>query len=379
MAAPLTQTSWLIDPGVAYLNHGGFGALPRPVAEAAATIRAEIEADPTDVFMRRWPALVDEVRQRAAAFLRSDAADLVFVANATTGTATVLSSFPLAAGDEVVTTDHRYPAVASQIGVLAERGVRVVETPMPLDVSSVDDIVGRIVANMTPRTRLVVVDYVASPTGFVFPVAEIVAACHAADVPVLVDAAHAPGQLDVDLRAIDADFWVGNFHKWVCSPRACAALRVAPKWQHLIRPLVASHEYREGYQPAFDWTGTFDAVPLLAIPAALDFWDELGWDGVRRHQHALATEGAQVVAQHLRTSVAVDEQFTAAMRLVELPRALTKEQGRAVSERLTLEHKVTAYITHHQERSYVRLCGQLYNTPEDYERLATSLGPLLTS
>ena len=379
MDRALTERSWLVDPGIAYLNHGGFGALPLPVAEAAAAIRAEVEANPTDVFMRRWAGLVDDVRRRVASFLRSDPADLVFVANATSGTATVLSSFPLVAGDEVVTTDHRYPAVASQVDVLAGRGVTVVETPMPLDVRSTAEIVERIVRNITPRTRLVVVDHIASPTGLVFPVADIVAACHAVDVPVLVDGAHAPGQLDVDLRAIDADFWVGNLHKWVCSPRACAVLRVAPQWQHLVRPLVPSHDYREGYQPAFDWTGTFDAVPLLAIPAALDFWESLGWDGVRRRQHALATDGANVVAHGLGTRIAVDDRFTAAMRLTELPMTLTKEQGRAISESLVLEHKVTAYITHHQDRSYVRLCGQLYNTPEDYERLATALGPMLTS
>lgn len=379
MTGHLHETSWLVDPGVAYLNHGGFGALPRPVAEAAATIRAEIEADPTDVFMRRWPRLVDEVRDRVSAFLRIDSSDLVFVPNATTGTATVLSSFPLAAGDEIVTTDHRYPAVASQVGVLAGRGIRVVETPMPLDVNSVGDIVDRIVGNITSRTKLVVVDHIASPTGFVFPVTAIVTACHDAGVPVLVDGAHAPGQLDVDVRRIGADFWVGNLHKWVCSPRACAALHVTPAWQNRIRPLVASHEYREGYQPAFDWTGTFDAIPLLAIPAALDFWESLGWSDVRRHQHALATEGATFLARQLGTQVVVDEQFTAAMRLVELPKPLSKEQGRAICEQLTVEHKVTTYITHHQERSYLRLCGQLYNTPEDYERLATALGPILAS
>lgn len=377
MGHPLTDTAWLIDPGIAYLNHGGFGALPRPVADAAAVIRAEIEANPTDVFMRRWPDLVDRVRHRVAQLLRADPADLVFVANATTGTATVLAAFPFETGDEVVTTEHRYPAVASQVGVLADAGIRVVETTVPLDVETVPDVVDRIVAALTPRTRLVVVDQVASPTGFVFPVAEIVAACHAAGVPVLVDAAHAPGQLDVDLLAIDADFWVGNLHKWVCSPRACAVLRVAPQWRERVRPLVASHDYREGFQPAFDWTGTFDAVPLLAIPAALEFWDTLGWDDVRRHQHTLATDGAHRVADRLGTRVAIRDEFTAAMRLVELPNVLTREAGRELGERMTLERKVTSYITHHQDKSFVRLCGQLYNAPDDYERLADALADLL--
>jgi len=377
VGSALTETSWLIDPGVAYLNHGGFGALPRPVADAAAEIRAEIEADPTDVFMRRWPRMVDAVRHRLASFLRADERELVFVANATGGTATVLASLPLQPGDEVVTTDHRYPAVASQVSVLAERGVSVVETPLDLEVPSADAIVDRILADVTARTKLVVVDYIASPTGFVFPVAQIVDACHRAGVPVLVDGAHAPGQLDVDLRAINADFWVGNLHKWVCSPRACAVLRVAPEWQQHIRPLVPSHDYREGFQPAFDWTGTFDAMPLLTIPAALDFWAELGWSDVRRRQHTLATDGAATVAARLGTQVAIRDEFTAAMRLVELPRPIAKEDGRLLSERLTVEHKVTAYVTHHQGRSFFRLCGQLYNTPEHYERLADALPGLL--
>ena len=377
MGAAPAETTWLVDPDVAYLNHGGFGALPLPVAEAAAALRAEIEANPTDVFMRRWPDLVDGVRARVAGFLRADATDLVFVPNATTGTATVLASFPLTAGDEVVTTDHRYPAVAAQVGVLAERGVRVVETPIPLDVASADEITDRILGALTPRTKLVVIDQIASPTGFVFPVAQIVAAAHAAGVPVLVDAAHAPGQLDVDVRAIDADFWVGNLHKWVCSPRACAALRVAPQWQQQMHPLVPSHDYREGFQPSFDWTGTFDAIPLLAIPAALDFWDGLGWEDVRRHQHSLVTDGARHVASTLHTQMCINDEFTASMRLVELPRTLTKEEGRSLCERMTLEHKVTGYITHHEGRSYVRLCGQLYNVPEHYERFAHALAAVL--
>ena len=377
MGLALTDTAWQIDPGIAYLNHGGFGALPQPVADAAAALRAEIEADPTDVFMRRWPAMVDDVRRRVAGFLRADPGELVFVANATSGTATVLASLPLAPGDEVVTTDHRYPAVASQVSLLADRGVRVVETSIALDVSTAADVVDRIVANVSDRTKLVVVDHIASPTGFVFPVAQIVEACHRAGVPVLVDGAHAPGQLDVDLGAIGADFWVGNLHKWVCSPRACAVLRVAPEWQQQVRPLVPSHDYREGFQPAFDWTGTFDAIPLLAVPAALDFWDDLGWDPVRRHQHRLATDGAAVVAARLGTRPPVRDEFTAAMRLVELPRPITKEEGRLLGERLTLEHKVTAYVTHHQDRSFFRLCGQLYNTPEHYERLADALQGLV--
>ena len=373
----MTPTEWLIDPAVAYLNHGGFGALPREVADAAERIRLDIEANPTDVLMRQWQGRVDAVRDRLATLLRGNASELVFVANATAGTAAVIASLALSAGDEVVTTDHRYPAVQSQLGVTAaRRGVRIVETHVPVDATAAE-IVDAVLGNVGPRTRLVAVDQIASPTGLHFPVRELVAAVHAAGLPILIDAAHAPGQVDVDLDALDADFWVGNLHKWVCSPRACAVMRVAPQWQDVVRPMVASNHYAEGFRAAFDWTGTHDSVPLFAIPAALDFWDHLGWEAVRAHQHALVTDGAHHVADVLGTRVAVRDELTAAMRLVELPRPLSIEEGIEVAGRLTTDHKVTAHLTHHAGSSYVRMCGQLYNVPEHYERLAQGLSALL--
>jgi isopenicillin-N epimerase len=374
----LTSTEWLVDPDHAYLNHGGFGALPRPVADAAAAIRAEIEANPTDMLMRRWQPQVDAVRERVAGFLGTDAANLVFVGNATAGTATVLESLDWEPGDEVVSTDHRYPAVASQLGVLLRYGVKVVEQHVRVDVTSAAQIVDHVMAGVSARTKLVVVDHIASPTGFVFPVAEVAAAARERRLPVLVDAAHAPGQVDVDIDALGVDFWVGNLHKWVCSPRGCAALVVAPRWHDVVRPRVASHGYADGYHDAFDWTGTADAVPLLAIPAALDFWDGLGWDAVRAYQREVVTAGAHAVADALGTEVAIADEFTAAMRLVRLPVVLSSESEReAVAYRLIGEFGVTAHVTEHAGTTYVRMCGQLYNTPEHYERLGEALTKVL--
>ena len=372
-------TEWLIDPGTAYLNHGGFGALPVPVAQAADALRREVESNPTDLFMRQWQGRVDEVRSRVAALLHARTDDLVFVPNATTGSATVLSSLPLEAGDEIVVTDHRYPAVRSQVDVLADRrGIVVREVHVPVDVGSAQEIVDRVLAGVTERTKIVVLDHIASATGLRFPVELLVPAVHDAGLPVLIDGAHAPGQIDVDLDALGADFWSGNMHKWVCSPRACAALRVAPKWQDVVRPLVASHEFAHGYQPAFDWTGTLDPIPLLAVPAALDFWAALGWDAARAEQRRLVGDGARHVAERLGTRVAVRDEFTASMRLVELPRPIEIADGVALMHRLTTEHKVTLYVTHHAGTSYVRLGGQLYNTADDYERAAAALAAELT-
>jgi len=374
----LPATKWLVDPDIAYLNHGGFGALPEPVAEAAAAIRAEIEANPTDLLMRRWPALVDAVRARVAGFLGTPAANLVFVPNATAGTATVLGSLDWQPGDEVVATDHRYPAVASQLGILLRHGVKVVEQHVPVDVATADEIVARVMAGVTPRTKLVVIDQIASPTGFMFPVAAVAAAARERGLPVLVDAAHAPGQVAVDVEALGVDFWVGNLHKWVCSPRGCAALVVAPRWHDVVRPRVASHGYTTSYHAAFDWTGTADAVPVLAIPAALDFWDGLGWDAVRRYQRELVTAGAHRVADAIGTEVAIADEFTAAMRLVRLPAVLETEPEReALAYRLIGEFGVTAHVTQHAGTTYVRMCGQLYNRPEHYDRLGEALSKAL--
>src|SRR4051794_13509198 len=371
-------TDWLIDPGTAYLNHGGYGALPVPVAEAAAALRRGVEANPTDQFTRRWQESVDAVRARVAGLLHARPADLVFVPNATAGTATVLNALSMTAGDELVVTDHRYPAVRSQVYVLAERrGVIVRQAHIPLDVATAEEIVDRVMAELSPRTRVVVLDHIASPTGFQFPVEALVTAAHDAGLPVLVDGAHAPGQIEVDLDALHADFWSGNMHKWVCSPRACSALHVAPQWHDVVRPLIASDDFSRGYQPAFDWTGTFDPIPLLAIPAALDFWDSLGWEAVRAEQRRLVGDGSRHVADRIGTRVAVADRFTAAMRLVELPRPLSFDEGVALVHRMTTERKVTSYVTHHAGASYVRVCGQLYNTPDDYGRLADALISLL--
>jgi isopenicillin-N epimerase len=371
---------WLLDPDVAYLNHGAFGALPRAVAEAALELRLMMEANPAELMMRRLPGLLDDVRDRLAEFLHADPAGCVFVPNATTGTATVLAS--LAAefdpGDEILTTDHRYGAITTQTTRMdAARGTTTVTAHVPLDVRSADDVVSAIAERLRHRTKLLVVDAIASLTGFTFPVQQIVAAAHEAGVPVLVDAAHAPGQIANDLSAIDADFWVGNLHKWVCSPRAAAILSVAPRWRDSVQPLVASHHFGEGLHESFDWTGTFDPVNILAIPAALGFWDAIGWDEVRRRQRELVDNGAPVVARALGTRVPIQDEFRAAMRIVELPERLSRERASEVENLLSDKHRIEVSLMHIHDKTFVRVCGQIYNTATDYERLAAALPELL--
>jgi isopenicillin-N epimerase len=347
---------------------------------AAAELRAQMEADPTALLARNLPKKLDRVREMVSALLGGDPAAAVFVPNATAGTGTVIASLEpsLSPGDELLTTDHRYGAVSAQFARSAARfGTTPVVAHVPLDLRTADDVVTAIVDRITPRTKLLVVDSIASLSGFMFPVAEIVAAAHERGVPVLVDAAHAPGQIQVDLAQINADFWIGNMHKWICSPRAAAYLHVAPEWRDTIRPQIASHGYAAGFHDAFDWTGAFDPVTILAIPAAFGFWSTLGgWDEVRRLQREIVDDGAKRVAAALDSHSPIEEQFRAAMRIIELP-LLTADSARGIESRLADEYRIEVSLMPLHDKSWVRVCGQVYNTPDDYDRLGSALSELL--
>jgi isopenicillin-N epimerase len=374
------MNGWLLDPDVAYLNHGAFGALPRVVGQAAAELRAMMESDPASLMMRRLPPMLDDVRSQLAELLNADESGCAFVGNATSGTATVLSSLAptLGAGDEIVATDHRYEAVAVQLNAMvAKRGITPIYAHVPLDLTTSADVVAAITDRITAKTKLLVIDAIASASGFMFPIAEIVAAAHERGVPVLVDAAHAPGQTAVDLTSTNADFWVGNLHKWICSPRAAAILSVSPRWREVIRPLVPSHRYAEGYQPAFDWTGTFDPVNILAVPAALAFWEAIGWEEMRSRQRATVDDGAARVATALGTSTPVADQFRPAMRVIELPATLGADKARQIEATLSEKHQIEISLMSLHGRSWVRVCGQIYNTANDYDRLASVLPELV--
>lgn len=367
-------SSWSLDPGLAYLNHGGFGAAPVSVLADQQVWRSAMERNPVGLLVRQLPELLGTVRSRIAAFLGADPGGVVFVDNATAGMQTVIAHFPLAAGDEVVTTDHCYGAVLEQLRrAVGVTGARLQIAPVPLPAESRAAVADAVLSRLSPRTRLVVVDHVASCSGLVFPVQEITEQCRRRGVPVLVDGAHAAGMLPVDIGRLGADFWVGNMHKWVCAPKASAVLYAAPQWRDGLRPLVASHGLSLGFQPAFDWTGTSDPSPVLAIPAALDFFDRAGWQAVRQHNNDLARRGAELVAERIGTRCEVAEEMAASMRLVPLPEPLTEAGARALETRLMEHYRVVVPATNHGGWRWLRVSAQLYNTLDDYERLADAL------
>lgn len=357
---------WALDPAAAFLNHGSFGATPRPVLEEQSRWRSRMEANPVDFLHRRYPSYVGDAREAVAEFLGADPAGLAFVPNATTGVMTVLRSLGLGPGDRVVVTDHVYAAVE-----IALRSLGVWLVVVPVDLSS-DDPEALLLASVEPGTRLVVVDAVASATAYVFDAARVVAGCRAAGVPCLVDAAHAPGLLPVDLRALDPDYWTGNLHKWCCAPKGAAVLYVRSSLRDRMRPLVPSHDHALGFPRALDWAGTHDPTAWLAAPAALELMASLGWETVRSYGVALAAWGAALMASVPGVSVPVPPARQGQMVLLDagLP---SWDAAVALRDRFWADDRVEVGATPWRGRGWLRFSTAPYSTPRDLHRLASVL------
>src|SRR5713101_4288490 len=289
---PQVRGLWSLDPLVAHLNHGSFGAVPIPVQKAQEELRRRVEANPMKSLSRSLSRDLDEARQAVSSFLGASLEGFVFVPNATTGANTILASSFIKPGDEVLVTDQTYGAVRyAAERVCGERGARLVTCPVPLPSHGPDEVVEAVLSGTTSKTRLAIVDHIASPTGLVFPVGQLVQELQNKGILVLVDAAHAPGMVDVNIEDLNPDFWTGNFHKWCCAPRGSAGLWVRDDHRKSIKPIVSSWYLSEGYPSSFRWLGTDDYTSYLAVPAALDFMHGLGWERVRQHNRALAQYG----------------------------------------------------------------------------------------
>lgn len=299
---------WCLDPAVTFLNHGSFGACPRPVLDAQAAWRDRLEAEPVRFLARDLDGHLATVRSRLGAFLGADPDDLALVANASGAVNAVVRSLRLEPGDEILTTDHEYNAVINVARHVAERdGGRVViaRLPFPLPATATpDELAAPILAAATARTRLAVFSHVTSPTALVLPVERIVRALAERGIDSLVDGAHAPGMLALDLDRLAAAWYVGNLHKWVCAPKGAAFLHARRDRQRGVRPGTISHganapaDGRSRFRHEFDWQGTLDPTAWLAVPAALDFVGGLfdgGWPAAMARNRALAIRARELV------------------------------------------------------------------------------------
>jgi isopenicillin-N epimerase len=370
---------WLLDREVAHCNHGSFGAVPADVLAAQDKIRRQMAVNPMRWFVRELPELVTAARAEVAAFLGADADDLAFVGNVSAGVSAITQSLQLSPGDEVLSSDHAYGAVSYALDRLSARtGARRVVASVPYH-SSDDEVVAAFADHCTERTRLVVVDQVTSATARRFPVEDVARLAHRAGARVLVDGAHAPGMLALDVPGLGADFWVGNMHKWACAPAGTGALWVAPQWRQEILSLVVSWSEPDGYPNSFDSVGTDDLSAWLATPEALRMLGSLGWDRVRAHNEAMVGWAQSKVAEILGLpprELRHDPGLSMALLLLPAGAADTLEQALKLREQMA-QLGVEMAMGSWNGRGTVRLSAQVYNQPSDYERLAIGLRDLM--
>ncbi len=376
---PEVRALWPLAPTVAHLNHGSYGAVPIPVLEEQQSWRERMEVNPTRFFNREMPAALASARAEVGAFLGADEGSLAFVRNATSGVSTVLAAFPLTGGDRVLLTDHCYGAVRiAAHRFAADRGAVVDTVHVPI--GDDDAAAAAVLAGVTDRTRLVVLEHVTSPTAHRLPLVALVPALQERGIAVLVDGAHAPGMLDLDLERVGADFYVGNLHKWACAPRGTAVLHAAASRRASLRPLVASWGESDGFPLAFDDSGTDDPTGWLSAPRALRVLDRLGLDRLRRHNVELAVAGQVEVAAALHGGAgALPRDPAVPMQVVPLPEgvAATRQQAVDLQDRIGEESAVEVAVTVWAGRGFLRLSAQAYNAPADYRRLAADLPSLL--
>ncbi len=387
---------WRLDPEVTVLNHGSYGACPEPVLEAQREWRDRLEAEPVRFLSGELPGLLTEARETVGRFLDADPEGLAFVPNATTGVNTVLQSLRFEPGDELLTDDHEYNATINAMRAVAARdGARVVVAPILFPIASPDEALAAIVAAVTERTRLLMVSHVTSPTGLILPVAELVAEMDRRGIDTLVDAAHAPGMLPVDIAALGAAYWTGNGHKWVCGPKGTAVLWVREDRRDLVHPLVVSHGANEPlagrtrFRHEFDWVGTSDPTGYLTLPAAIDWMDRCaipdggGWPAVMAANHALALRGRDIVTDALGIEAPAPDAMLGSMAAVPLAGVPDEVAATALATALEAEDRIQVPIGPWPVRAaqrdgttpqiLLRISAQRYNEPADYERLADAL------
>ncbi len=387
---------WTLDPAIVFLNHGSFGATPRSVLDLQQDLRRRMEEEPVRFLVRELEPMLDAARGEVAAFLGAEPDDLVFVSNATAGVNAVLRSLDLDRHDELITTNHEYNASKNALEFAASlSGAKSVIVDLPFPVRSEEELIDPVLAAVTDRTRLVLIDHITSATGIILPVARLIAELSTRGVDTLVDGAHTAGMLPLDLGRLGAAYYTGNFHKWTCAPKGAAFLYVRKNRRATVRPTSISHGAnaertdRSRFHLEFDWTGTVDPTPWLSVPESIRVLGAMipgGWPAVMRRNHDLAIRGRDILCQRLGIDHPAPDSMLGSMAAFPLPdgkptAAPSLFGGDSLQDVLLEKYAIEVPVVHWpaNPKRVLRISAQLYNSVEEYVYLADALATELRS
>lgn len=373
------RDDFLLDPAVAFLNHGSYGAVPRPVLEAYQRWELMIERQPVEFFYRRFHNAIDEARAALAAYVNAPLDTLAFMPNATVALNMIARTLKLHAGDEVLTTDHEYGAMDIMWRHLtAQAGASYRSVALPDPITSAEQVVRAIVDQFQPQTRALFLSHITSPTAIILPIEPILQAARARGILTIVDGAHAVGQIPLDMQALGADVYTSNCHKWLCAPRTAAFLYIRAEAQPLFEPLILSWGFipENNFALQNAWLGTLNVAAYLTVPDAIAYQQANDWDSVRARCHALARSARARLLERCGTAPLTpdDAAWYQQMVAVELPRGGDYD---TLNRRLAHEHQVEVPVTRRGDRAYVRVSVQAYNDERDIDRLLAALARAL--
>ena len=375
---PLLKDQFLLEPDVIYLNHGSFGATPKPVFDVYQRWQRELERQPVEFLDRRFAERMAAARTDLAGYIGTKPDNLVYVTNATVGVNIVARNLDLGFGAEVLATDHEYGACERTWRFLSQKmGFSYIPQPISVPIASAKEFVEQLWQGVTARTKAIFLSHITSPTAIIFPIPEVCRRARAQGILTIIDGAHAPGQIHLDLEEIGADFYTGNLHKWLCSPKGAGFLYADPEVQNSLEPLIVSWGW-ESEKPGpsrfidqYEWQGTRDPAPFLSVPAAIEFQGKHNWNAVRAECHTLATQAEKQIRELTGlSSLYASDAWFAQMVAVKLP---LETDMVALKKYLYDEHRIEVPLIEWNDQKLIRVSVQGHNTNEDVEMLAKAL------
>lgn len=377
IALPDLSDQFLLDPEITFLNHGSFGACPKPVFERYQYWQRELEIDPVNFIHRRLPDALESARERLGGYLGAAADRLVFVPNATYGINVVARSIHLQQGDEVLGTTHEYGAVNNTWRYVCEKqGARYIQAPIDLPITDTESTVDAIWSAVSDRTRAICISHITAPTALILPVQEVCRRAREANILSVIDGAHAPGQIELALDELGPDYYTGNAHKWLCAPKGSAFLYSRQGPDSLLEPLVVSHGWsntdsHSRLQDYFGWTGTADPSSYLSVPAAIDFQEQYGWQEVRAACHQLASHARHSIEELTGLEPVCPDSATwySQMFIARLPDFGDLD----LRERFWQDYRIEVPIYCWNDQPLTRVSVQAYNSQRDIDYLLSAL------